>query len=120
MFTLVDGFSQMKWMYPLKWKADTFEVSKGWIALVENQTGVLLKCLHSDSGGKFLSMEFKTFLTTKGIKQETTAPGSPQSNSVAKPFNCTLLHGMRCQLHNAGLSGPIWAEATVCTTHMAN
>lgn len=82
MFTLVDGFSQMKWMYPLKWKADTFEVSKGWIALVENQTGVLLKCLHSDSGGKFLSMEFKTFLTTKKESSRRQPHLGPHSQTV--------------------------------------
>lgn len=61
MFTLVDEFSRMKWMFPLKRKADTFNVFKDWIAAVENQTGVTLKCLHSDGGGEFLSNDYKAF-----------------------------------------------------------
>ena len=37
-FTLVDSFTDMTWVYPIKNKYDCYESFKTWLKMVENQT----------------------------------------------------------------------------------
>ena len=51
--TFIDDFSRKVWVYFLKHKSDVFVTFKKWKAELENQTGLKVKCLRSDNGGKY-------------------------------------------------------------------
>lgn len=77
-------------MYCLLKKSEAFPKFKTWLAMVERETGKLMKCLRSDNGGEYTSTEFKQFCDTKGIKRHFTVPNTPQQNGVAERMNRTL------------------------------
>ena len=60
-----------------------FDAFKRWKARVENETGLNIKKLHSDNGGKYEDSEFKRFCYLSGIKFSRTVPGTPQQNGIA-------------------------------------
>lgn len=48
-----------------------------------NECGLSIGCLRSDNGGEYLSKEFESYLLSKGIHHELSAPYSPAQNGVA-------------------------------------
>ncbi|KAH9291072.1 hypothetical protein KI387_044643, partial [Taxus chinensis] len=59
-------------------KSDVFDTFVKWKALVENETGLKLKCLRSDNGGEYCSNEFNDYCSKNGIRRQKTVPGNPQ------------------------------------------
>ena len=51
----------------LKHKSDAFQMFKWYLAIVEKEIGKSLKCLRSNKGGEFKSIEFEMFCNDKGI-----------------------------------------------------
>jgi hypothetical protein len=66
--TFIDDSSKMVWVYFLKSKFDIFKTFKKWKAMVESETGLKLKCLRSDNGGKYEDRGFKQFCVVNGIR----------------------------------------------------
>ena len=60
-------------------------------AIVTNECNDGIKMLRTDNGGEYLSDEFKTYLISKGIRYEMSAPYTPQQNGIAKRMNRTLM-----------------------------
>ena len=54
----VDDFSRKVWVYVLKIKADVFNTFKQFRVMLEKITGRTIKCLRTDNGGEFTSLEF--------------------------------------------------------------
>jgi len=61
-----------------------FDKFKAYKAFVETQTGMKIKTLRSDNGGKFVSKNFDDFWRECGIQQRTSAPSTPQQNGIAE------------------------------------
>jgi hypothetical protein len=61
----------LKWVHKELGSAsgEVFDKFKAYKALVENQTGMKIKTLRSDNGGKFVSKKFDNFLDECGIQQ---------------------------------------------------
>ena len=51
--TFIDDTARKVWIYFLKEKSEMFDVFKKWLAQVENEIGLKLKCLKSDNGGEY-------------------------------------------------------------------
>ncbi|KAL2225185.1 UNVERIFIED_CONTAM: Retrovirus-related Pol polyprotein from transposon TNT 1-94, partial [Sesamum indicum] len=72
--TFVDDSTRKVWVYFLKRKSDAFDTFRRWRALlVENETGLQVKCLRSDNGGEYNSEAYilnddRTKLDAKSIK----------------------------------------------------
>ena len=56
-------------MYFLKEKSEVFGHFKTFKAMIEKQSGFMLKTWRSDRGGEYVSNEFEEFLKENGIKQ---------------------------------------------------
>ena len=54
----VDDFSRKVWVYVLKRKDDVFNTFEQFRVIVEKRTGMTIKCLRTDNGGYFTSLEF--------------------------------------------------------------
>ena len=71
--------------------------------MVETETGLKVKHLRSDNGGKYIDGGFNEYCTTQGIRMEKTIPGTPQQNGVAERMNRTLNERARSMRLHAGL-----------------
>lgn len=71
--TFVDDSTRKLWVYFAKHKSDVFEAFKRWKSLVENETGLKLKCLRSDNGGEYCSKELGLLCRERDQKRKDYA-----------------------------------------------
>jgi transposase InsO family protein len=90
------------------------------LAMVENETGLMIKKLRSDNGGEYEDIGFKSFCSENGIRFERTVPGTPQQNGVAERMNHTLTERARSMRIQSGLSKQLWAEAINTAAYLIN
>jgi transposase InsO family protein len=101
--TFIDDYSSKVWVYILKEKANVFNVSKKFRALVEKRIGRSIKCLRAYNGGKFTFLEFENYCKEVGIKRYKTTIYTHKQNGVVEHMNMTLLERARSMLSNAML-----------------
>jgi hypothetical protein len=104
----------------LKEKTDVFNTFKQFRALVEKSTDRSIKCLRTDNGGEFTSVEFENYCKEAGIERHKTMVYTPQQNGVVERMNKTLLERARSMLSNAKLQQELWAEAVLTTCYLIN
>jgi hypothetical protein len=86
----IDDKTHFTWIYVLKKKSEVFQKFKEWKALVEKESGYMVKKLRTDNGGEYTSIDLEDFLLTAGIRHELTIPKTPEQNGVAERMNRTL------------------------------
>lgn len=118
--TFIDDYTHYVWVYVLKTKDQVFDKFKEFKSCVENQTGFKIKCLRSDNGGEYTSLQFEQFLTSAGIIHEKTCAKTPQQNGVAERMNRSLVETVRTMLHDAQLPKVFWAEALSTAVYIRN
>jgi hypothetical protein len=101
--TFIDDATRFITVYPLARKDETFERFVMFKTLIEKQTGKSIKILHSDGGGEYINTDMRTYLSTHGIRHETTTAEMPQQNGVAERFNRTLMESLRAMMLSAGV-----------------
>ncbi|KAL1536649.1 Retrovirus-related Pol polyprotein from transposon TNT 1-94 [Salvia divinorum] len=118
--SIIDDYSRRVWVYILKDKAQAFEKFKIWCVEVEVEKGKSLKCLRTDNGLEFLSLEFQKFCSDKGIKRHRTVPNNPQQNGTAERMNRTLMERVRCMMLGSGVPKKFWREAVTTAATLIN
>ena len=113
---IVDDFTRFTWTFFLRLKSETANELINFIKLVELQLQKLVHKIRSDNGTEFVNQILDSFLQTKGIEHNLSAPYSPQQNGVVERRNRTLVEAARAMLNFANLSLYFWAEAvqTAC------
>ena len=71
----------------LKSNANVFTVFKQFRALVEKSIGRSTKCLRTDNGGEFTSMEFEKYCKDFGIDRNKTIAYTPLQIGVVERMN---------------------------------
>ena len=87
----VDEFSRKVWFYVLKRKVGVFNTFKQFRVMVEKRTGSTIKCLRTDNGGEFTSLEFEKYCKDEGIVKHKTNVYTPQQNGIEEHMNMNLL-----------------------------
>ena len=106
--TFIDDYSRKVWIYLLKRKDDVFNVFKQFRDLFEKIISRKIRCLRTDNGGEFTSMEFENYCKEAGIQRHKTMVYTPHQNGVAEHMNMNLLERERCMLSNAKLQQELW------------
>ncbi|KAL8109987.1 hypothetical protein AgCh_025917 [Apium graveolens] len=77
-----------------------------------------VKIIRSDNGTEFKNSNMEEFCKEHGIKQEFSAPRTPQQNGVVERKNMTLIKVAQTMLDEAKLPTYFWAEdvQTACFT----
>ena len=88
--------------------------------MVEIETGLKVKCLRSDNGGKYIDGGFSKYYAAQGIRMEKTIPRTPQQNGVAERMNRTLNERVRSMRLHAGLPKTFWADAVSTVAYLIN
>jgi transposase InsO family protein len=85
----------------------------------ERLHGQRIVYFHVDRGREYLGAVSQLFQTL-GVRLETTAPYSPQSNGKAERLNRTLGEKVRAMLFHANMPESFWAEAMMMAAHSLN
>ena len=116
----IDDSTRKVQVFPLKNKSDVFAIFKKWKAEVKNQTGLSVKSLGTDNGGKYNSQQFKEFCPKKGIRMIKTVPRRPEQNDIAERMNRTLNERARGMRLHAGLPKAFQADAINTAAYLIN
>ena len=88
--------------------------------MVEKKIGSTIKCLRTDNGGEFTSVEFEKYCKYEGIVRHKTNLYTPHQNGVVERMNMALLERARSMLSNANLGQELWAEAISTACYLIN
>ena len=114
----VDDYSGMTFHYFLKAKADASKAMAKFIADVSKYGDI--KCIRSDNGGEYTSVEFKDLLIANKINHQTSAPNSPHQNGTAERQWRTSFDMARCMLLDSGMPKFLWTYAIATADHIRN
>ena len=118
--TFIDDYSRYCKVYFMKYKSEVFNKFKEFESTTTNECGCSIGTLRTDNGGEYLSKEFDSYLQSKGINHELSAPYSPAQNGVAERFNRTLMESARTMMAQAELPECYWAEAVATAAYLRN
>ena len=118
--TFIDDFSRCVSVFFIKHKTEVFEKFKLFETMVTKECGELIMKLRTDNGDEYMSKEFQSYLTSKGIERQLTVPHSPQQNGVAEWLNHTLMESARTMLSHSNLPNKFWAEAVATAAYLRN
>lgn len=118
--TFIDDYSRKTWVYFLQVKSEAFAAFKSFKALVEKESGNVIKVLRTDRGGEYCSHEFENFCESHGIKKQLTAAYTPQQNGVSERKNRTILDMVRSLLTRSGVPKSFWPEVVNWSIHILN
>src|SRR5258708_30362510 len=110
----------MKFIYFLKKKDYVFDAFKEFKTMVERDTNLHIKCIHSNNGGEYTSPTFSDFLKSEGITHQTTTPYSPEQNGQSEHANHMVIEKIQTMLIEAKLSHGFWSEAARFAIHVSN
>ena len=117
---IVDDYTRMCWVYPVRSKAVVGGVLLGWIDSIMVSKESRVKTLRTDNGGEFTSKEFEDGLTDRLIVHERTLPYTPQHNGVVERANRTLAEMARSMMCAAQCTRGFWGEAILAAAHIKN
>lgn len=107
----IDDYSRKSWIYFLSENLEALSYFKCFKKMVENETSLHIKCLRTERGDEFTSVEFNSFCMENGIKWQLTTAYTPQQNSVAEQKNRTVMNMVCAMLLEKGIPKPIWVKA---------
>ncbi|KAM1086604.1 hypothetical protein ACFX2B_012093 [Malus domestica] len=116
----VDDLTKYTWLYPLKHKSEVFQVFVHFQALVENLSGHKIGTLRCDSGGEFISTQFKQHLSSHGIHQHFSCPYTPQQNECAERKHRHIVETARTLLIASQVPHQFWVEAFLTAVYLIN
>ena len=115
-----DDFSGRRHVNFMKQKCEVADFFKEYVSILRSETNNLVHTLRSDNGGEFISTSFKSWLSEKEIRFESSAPHTPEQNGVAERANRTIFEARRSLLHAKHLPLDLWGEAIACAVYVLN
>ena len=106
--SFIDDYRRKVWIYFLAGNSEVFTIFKNIKNLVEKEIGDFIRCLRTDRGGEFTSLEFNNFCKTNGINRQLIAAYIPQQNGVAKRKNRTIMNMVRSILSEKQVPKNFW------------
>lgn len=120
MLTFKDDATSFRFVYFLKHKDDVYDRFKIFDQMIRNKFNKSIKVLRSDNGTEFRNKLMNTYLESKGITRETTAPYTPEQNGKAERDNRTIIESARTMLRAKDLPKNLWAEAVNTAVYLLN
>lgn len=114
----VDHYTKYMWFYPMVNKSSVSSIFPHFKKIVETRFQAKIKTLYSDNGGGFIALKY--FLSLNGITHYTTAPHTPQQNSVSKRPHRHLVETGLTLLHDASLDLSFWPHAFQAVSYLIN
>ncbi|KAL8108679.1 hypothetical protein AgCh_024951 [Apium graveolens] len=107
---IADEYTRYTCVYFLHTKYESPSILLDHVRELEKGSTYKGKIIRSDNGTEFKSSSIEEFCKIKGIKQEFSAPGTPQQNGVVERKNRTLIEAGRTIKEEARLPTYFWSE----------
>ncbi|KAM0049451.1 putative RNA-directed DNA polymerase [Helianthus debilis subsp. tardiflorus] len=117
---LIDNYTNYVWVYPLKYKSDTFQTFTKFYKLVKTQFSLPIKTFQCDLGGEFDNNNFKTFADQHGLLFRFACPQTSQQNGRSERMLRRLNDVIRALLVRAHLPPQLWVEAQHTAAYLHN
>ncbi len=118
--TFLDDYSRASMVRLLTTKADVGKEIVDVITLLETQTGQRVKAIRTDNGTEYVNAAISSYLSSRGILHQKSAPYTPEQNGRAERLNRTLLEKVRAMLADSGAPKFLWPEAVVTANYLRN
>lgn len=115
-----DDHSSFRHVYFLRHKDDTFEKFKEFERLIFNRFGRRIKTIRSDNGTEFRNVRMSSYMTSRGITLETSAPYVHEQNGRAEREVRTIVESARTMLTAKNLPRKLWAKAVNTAIYILN
>lgn len=116
----IDDFSKKAWVYFLAYKAGAFVTFKQFKSCIDKESSLSIKCLRTDRGGEFTSIEFNDYYRENRIKRQSITAYTPQQNGVAERKNRTMMNMVRSLLVEKNVPKSFWPEAVNWAFYVLN
>lgn len=116
----LDHHSHFLWVYPMRYKHETFSKYLHFANYVKTQFGKDIKSLQCDNGGEFNNSQFHDFFAEKGTTFRFSCPHTSQQNGKSERMIRTINNAIRCLLFQARLPPSYWVEALHTAVHILN
>jgi len=90
LISVIDGYSKFKTVVPVKEKGQAKAALMRVLDAWENKTGSKVGVIRTDDGKEYGGEEFDTWVASKGIERQRSAPYMHQHNGVAERYNRTV------------------------------
>ncbi|KAK1431722.1 hypothetical protein QVD17_08299 [Tagetes erecta] len=117
---LIDNFTNYVWIYPLKFKSETFTNFAKFHKFIRTQFNRHIKTFQCDLGGEFDNHEFRNFASTHGLVFRFSCPQTSPQNGRAERMIRRLNDIVRPLLMHASLPPEFWVEAVHTATYLHN
>ena len=118
--SMIDDFSRMIWVYPLRSKDQVVDRFKAWKTLIKTQNNRKVRRLRTDNGLEFCNKQFDDLCEKNGILRYKTMRHTSEQNGLVERMNKTLMERVRCMLFHSKLPKTLWAEALCTTCYLIN
>jgi hypothetical protein len=72
----IDDHSRYTWIYFMKRRSEMISIYKSFARMIHTQFSTHIKIFRSDSGGEYLSNNFRQFFTSEGTLAQLSCPGA--------------------------------------------
>jgi hypothetical protein len=117
---ILDDCSHFAWMFPLKFKADTFSTLANFFSFLSTQFSHTIKSVQCDNGREFDNSSTRTFFLTHGVTLRMSCPYTSQQNGKVQRILQTLNNITQSLLFQASLPPFYWVEALHTATYLLN
>jgi transposase InsO family protein len=117
---IVDDYSRFIWVLFLQDKYETQGTFKRLLKWAQNEFELKVKKIRSDNGSEFKNLQVEEYIGEEGIKQEFSAPYTPQQNDAVERKNRTLIDMARTMHGEYKVFEWFWSEAVNTTCHARN
>ncbi|KAK1432035.1 hypothetical protein QVD17_08921 [Tagetes erecta] len=117
---LVDNYSNYVWVYPLKFKSETFSTFVKFHKLIRTPFQKKIKTFQCDLGGEFDNNQFHNFATQNGLVFRFSCPQTSSQNGRSERMIRRLNDIIRTLLVHAHLPPVFWVEALHTAAYLHN
>ena len=100
---VVDDFSRYSWVEFLRKKSEACDKMERLCKRLQNEKGVPIVKIRSDHGKEFENAKFEAFCNEHSIKNEFSAPKTPQQNEMIERKNRVIQEMARVMLLNKSI-----------------
>lgn len=117
-FLFIDDFSRFTWLYILHSKDQVYPTFLKFKAMVETQFNTKIKCLQSDWGGEYRTIN--KFLSPLGIQHRISCPHTPEQNGRVERKNRHIVEVGLSLLTHAHMPFKFWSYAFQTAAYLIN
>ncbi|KAL2932871.1 Retrovirus-related Pol polyprotein from transposon RE1 [Bienertia sinuspersici] len=115
---IVDDWTRHTWVFLIKNKSDVVSVMEHFLALIENQFGMSVKCVRSDNARELTEGKMKEIYQRKGIINQKSCVETPEQNAKVERKHRHLLETARALYFQSKVPIRFWGECLLCATHL--